>query len=210
MPRHFEVIGDDDDGVQGDVMGRGDVMGYAGPMGDYEGGAQVVGYDDDGYPVVVGRGPRRRRHPNTANVQVHRPGWRQGQLAPGVIAPDQGLLPLPMGNFTFALLAQTNTFQGQIQKPFRGERLLVTTVRAGTTSVARILGLFFVGTDLAQLDISPVDIEQLGAPGAFGVRLTMKPAQPGVFIRIVCTLSNALTTTDTIFASVQLLGRLIH
>jgi hypothetical protein len=115
-----------------------------------------------------------------------------------------------MGNFTFALAAQTNTFQGQMQKPFRGERLLVTTVRAGTTSVARILGLLFVGTDLAQLDIAPIDIEQLGAPGAFGVRLTMKPAQPGVFIRIVCTLSNALTTTDTIFASVQLLGRNLH
>jgi hypothetical protein len=205
--RHFEVIGDDE--VEGDVMGRGDVMGYAGPMGDYEGGAQVVGYDDDGYPVVVtGRGRRRNR--NTSAVQVTRPGWRAGQLAPGVIAPDQGLAPLPMGNFTFALLAQTNTFQGQVQKPFRGERLLVTTVRAGATSVARILGLIFVGTDLAQLDISAVDIEQLGAPGAFGVRMTMKPMQPGVFLRIVCTLSNALTGTDTIFTSVQLLGRLIH
>ena len=206
MGRHFEVVGDEDDGVSGDVMG--DVMGYAGPMGDYEGGAQVVGYDDDGYPVVVS-GKRRGRR-NVSSVQVQRPGWRQTTLAPGVIAPDQGLLPLPMGNFTFALAAQTNTFQGQIQKPFRGERLLVTTVRAGATSVARILGLLFVGTDLAQLDISPVDIEQLGAPGAFGVRLTMKPAQPGVFIRIVSTLSNALAGTDTIFASVQLLGRNLH
>lgn len=203
MPRHFEVIGDDD--VEGDVMG--DVMGYAGPMGNYEGGAQVVGYDDDGYPVVVSG---RKRRSNNTNVQVHRPGWRQSTLAPGVIAPDQGLLPLPMGNFTFALAAQTNTFQGQMQKPFRGERLLVTTVRAGATSVARILGLLFVGTDLAQLDISPVDIEQLGAPNAFGVRLTMKPAQPGVFIRLVCTLSNALAGTDTIFTSVQLLGRNLH
>lgn len=203
MPRHFEVIGDDD--VEGDVMG--DVMGYAGPMGNYEGGAQVVGYDDDGYPVVVSG---RKRRSNNTNVQVHRPGWRQSTLAPGVIAPDQGLLPLPMGNFTFALAAQTNTFQGQMQKPFRGERLLVTTVRAGATSVARILGLLFVGTDLAQLDINPVDIEQLGAPNAFGVRLTMKPAQPGVFIRLVCTLSNALAGTDTIFTSVQLLGRNLH
>lgn len=201
--RHFDVVGSDDE-VEGDVMG--DVMGY----GNYDDGegAQVVGYDDSGYPIVVGA-PKRRvaRRPT---VQLSKPGWRQGQLAPGVIAPDQGMLPLPMGNFTFTASAQTNTFSGQIQKPFRGERFLVTTVRTGASAVGRILGQPFVGTDLALLDISPIDIEQIGSPQAFGVRLTMKPAQPGVFIRLVCTLSSALAGTDTIFASIQLLGRNIH
>lgn len=211
MSRHFEVIGQsDDDGVSGDVMGVDVMGGYGGPMGDYEGSAQVVGHTDEGYPIVVtGRGGRARRR-GQSSVQVQRPGWRAGQLAPGVIAPDEGLLPLPMGNFTFALATQTNTFSGQVQKPFRGERLLVTTVRTGTTAVGRLLGQIFVGTDLAALDISPVDLEQLGASNAFGVRLTMKPAQPGVFIRIVTVLSSALTTTDTIFTSMQLLGRNIH
>jgi hypothetical protein len=191
--RHFEVVGDDD-GVEGDVMG--DVMGNQ----------SVVGYDDEGYPIVVGAARRR----GVSRVQVTRPNWRNGQLAPGVIAPDQGMLPLPMGNFTFNATTQIFTFQGQLQKPFRGERLLVTTVRTGTTAVGRLLGQIFVGTDLSALDIAPIDLEQIGAPGAFGVRLTMKPAQPGVFIRIVTTLSSALTTTDTIFASVQLLGRNVH
>ena len=184
----------------------GDVMGYAGPMGDYEGHSQVVGYDDSGYPIVVGRARAKRR----PMVALSKPGWRNGQLAPGVIAPDQGLLPLPMGNFTFTAAAQTFTFAGQIQKPFRGERFLVTTVRTGASATGRLLAQPFVGTDLALLDIQPVDIEQLGAGNAFGVRLTMKPAQPGVFIRLVTTLSNALTGTDTIFASIQLLGRNIH
>lgn len=201
--RRFEVIGDDDD-VSGDVMG--DVMGYAGPMGDYE-GAAVVGYDDEGYPIVVGARKRGRARPK---VLLTKPGWRSGQVAPGVIAPDQGLLPLPMGNFTFALAAQTFTFSGQVQKPFRGERLLVTTVRTGTSATGRILGQIFVGSDLAALDVPPIDIEQLGQANAFGVRLTMKPAQPGVFIRIVCSLSSALAGTDTIFTSIQLLGRNIH
>ena len=41
-----------------------------------------------------------------------------GQLAPGVQAPDQGLLTLPMGNFTFTLAAQTNTFQGSGPEAF--------------------------------------------------------------------------------------------
>lgn len=199
MTQRFQVIGDDaDDDVQGDVMG--DVMGYGS-------GVQVVGYDDNGDAIVVGRRKRSRRHPQ---VQLTRPEWRESQLAPGVIAPDQGLLPLPMGSFTFALAAQTNTFQGQIQKPFRGERLLVSTVRTGTTAVGRLMGQIFVGSDLAALDVPAVDLEQIGSPQAFGVRLTMKPAQPGVFIRIVTSLSSALTTTDTIFCTITLLGRLVH
>lgn len=203
--RHFEVVGEDDDNVEGDVMG--DVMGnYGGPMGDYEGASQVVGYDDMGNAIVVGA----RRMRGRPMVQLRKPQWRNSQLAPGVIAPDQGLLPLPMGNVTFTASAQTFTFSGQIQKPFRGERLLVTTVRTGATAVGRLLGQPFVGTDLALLDINPIDIEQIGALNAFGVRLTMKPAQPGVFIRIVTALSSALTGTDTIFASVQLLGRALH
>lgn len=199
--RHFEVVGDDDQDVEGDVMG--DVMGYEGPMSD---GQEVVGYDDSGYPIVVGARRRKRR----PMIALQKPGWRQGQLAPGVIAPDQGMLPLPMGNFTFTAATQTFTFAGQLQKPFRGERLLVTTVRTGASAVGRLLGQPFVGTDLALLDINPIDIEQIGALNAFGVRLTMKPAQPGVFIRIVTALSSALAGTDTIFASVQLLGRNIH
>lgn len=206
MTQHMEVIGWDDDEVEGDVMG--DVLGYAGPMGDYEGEAEIVGVDEEGYPIVVGAS--RRRRGRTRRLRLRKPGWRNSQLAPGVIAPDQGLLPLPMGSFTFALAAQTNTFQGQLQKPFRGERFLVDTVRTGTTAVGRLLALIFVGTDLAQLDVPQVDLEQLGAGGNFGVRLTMKPAQPGVFIRAVTTLSSALAGTDTIFATVQLLGRLVH
>ena len=185
MNRHFDVVGDDD--VEGDVMGDSD----------------VVGYTDEGYPLVVsGKGRRQSR-----GIHVHKPSWRNSQLAPGVIAPDQGMLPLPMGNVTFTLTAQTFTFQGQVQKPFRAERILVTTVRTGASSTGRLLSQLFVGTDLAMLDVAPVDLEQLGAANAFGVRLTMKPAQPGVFLRFITTLSSPLTGADTIFATCQVLGR---
>lgn len=202
MGRQFEVIGQDEEGydvVRGDVMG--DVMGYGqGPRQT----SRILGYDEDGN-AVVGRAPRRGH-----SIAVQRPEWRQGQLAPGVIAPDEGLLTLPMGSFTFSATAQTNTFQGQVQKPFRGERFLIRVVRTGTTATGTIQALLFVGTDLAMLDINPVDLESLANPQAFGVRLTMKPAQPGVFIRAVCTLDTVLTTTDTIKVSLQLLGRNVH
>lgn len=172
----------------------------------------VLGYDDNGEAIIVGA-PRRRalRRAGTRGVAVvKKPAWRQTQMAPGVIAPDQGLWPLPLTGVpsdTFALATQAITFQGQVQKPFRGERLLVSTVRTGPTAVGIIRGQLFVGTDLNQLDTPPFDIEQLGAPNAFGVRMAMKPCQPGVFIRIVCTLSAAIAGADTIFCSVTILGR---
>ena len=210
----FEVIGEDEgDEIEGDVMG--DVMGYEGPMGGYEGSA-IVGYDEYDRPLVVGaprhRGRRvvRARH----QVLVRKPGWRMSQVAPGVIAPDQGMLPLPMagtgGTNTFTSVINAITFQGSLQKPYRGERLLVSVVRTGVTATGRLLGQIFVGTDLQQADIPPLDIEQLGDPTAFGVRLTMKAAQPGVFIRILVNLSIPLTAPDTIQTSIQMLGRIVH
>lgn len=218
MARHFEVIGDDDDDVEGDVMGdddddvEGDVMGYGGPMGDYEGSSAIVGYDAYGEPLIVGA-RRRRRVVRRRGVSVRKPNWRRSQLAPGVIAPDQGLLVLPLagtvGNQFTAAINQI-TFQGQLQKPFRGERLLVTTVRTGASAVGRLSSLLWVGTDLQQIEIQGFDAEQIGAPGAFGVRLAIKPAQPGVFIRLVSTLTAVLAGADTIDATVSILGRAVH
>jgi hypothetical protein len=224
MP-HFEVIGDDedDDDVEGDeVYGddeediegsvMGSIMGYAGPMGDYEG--EVVGYDEFGEPMIVGRGKKKRRRRRRRRlVRVRKPTWRRRQLAPGVIAPDQGMLILPLngtvGNQFTSVINQI-TFQGQLQKPFRGERLLVSTVRTGATAIGRLSSLLWVGTDLQQIEINGFDAEQVGSPAAFGVRLAIKPAQPGVFIRLVATLTAPLTSPDTIDATVALLGRAVH
>lgn len=222
MTEEFEVIGDYDhdldlEDVEGaDILGADILGGYAGPMG----------YDD------IGAGPTpaqlaamrragaaraaamRRRAQRQHMIPVHQPPWRGRQLAPGVIAPDQGLLPLPLtgsgGTNTFTAAINTITFEGQLQKPFRGERLLVSTTRTGTSAVGRLVSQLFVGTDLQQLDVPGFDAEQVGAVTAFGVRLTMKPAQPGVFIRLVTTLSAALTSTDTIAATVTILGRNVH
>lgn len=184
---------------------------------------QVVGYDVEGNEVygdvegdgVMGEvmGARRRRGRQIAIPP--KPNWRS-QLAPGVIQPDEGMVPLtlvgqagaPLG--AFALGLSTITFQGQLQKPYRPERLLVSTVRTGTSAVGRLLTVLYVGTDLQQADINGWDAELVGLPGAFGTRLTCKAAEPGVLIRAVVTLSQPLTTTDTIFANFTFMGRIIH
>jgi len=215
----MEVIGEDGQVYELD----GSVMGYAGPMGDVDGEDDdddevVVGYTDDGDEIVVGRHGRRRRRRRARRqarggiLKLKKPGWRQTQVAPGVIAPDQGMWPLPLtGNpaNTFSAGVQNITFTGQLQKPFRGERLLFSTVRTGATAIGLVLGQLFVGTDLNQLDVQAFDVEQVGDPNAFGVRLAMKPAQPGVLIRLVCGLSIPVAAADTIQCSVSLMGRVV-
>jgi hypothetical protein len=191
-------------------------------MGDYYGmdGDDLDGDDLDGdvmgFDVVGARGRARRAGRGGARMAriPQRPGWRN-QLAPGVIQPDEGLVPLPLSSTsatsTFTAAVTSLTFQGQLQKPFRGERVLVSVSRTGTTATpARFLGQFFVGTDLQQADIQAWDMELIGNPNSFGTRLTMKSAEPGVLIRVLGTLSSALAGTDTVAVTVLLLGRIVH
>jgi hypothetical protein len=197
--------------VYGDVMG--DVMGE-------DRSFDVVGQGyypmmHPGYGVVGAHGHHRHGHKPRHIALPPRPDWRD-QLAPGVIQPDEGMVPLPLtpsagsppGTFTAALT--TMTYQGQLQKPYRAERLLVSVVRTGATAVGRLLVQLFVGTDLQQAEINGWDAELVGQAGAFGTRLTAKAAEPGVLIRIVVNLSSNPTGTDTIFAAMMFLGRVIH
>lgn len=188
----------------------------------------VVGYDHHGnalYGEVMGDGVMgeldgdevvgRRRARGRQIAIPQKPQWRS-QLAPGVIQPDEGMVPLTLAGQqgtppgTFSATVQVITFQGQLQKPYRPERLLVSTIRTGTSAVGRLLTVLYVGTDLQQADINGWDAELVGLPGAFGTRLTCKAAEPGVLVRAVVTLSTALTGTDTIQANLTFMGRIIH
>ncbi len=207
------VYGDVDGGeVMGEVMGdrHFDVVGQHGmvPYG-YPPGYGVVGA---AHPQHHGHHGHRPRH----IALPPKPQWRN-QLAPGVIQPDEGMVPLPMTPDSGATVPGTFdssiskiTWSGQLQKPYRAERLLVSVVRNGTSAVGRLLTQFFVGTDLQQAEINGWDAELVGNQGAFGTRLTAKAAEPGVFLRLVVTLSQNVTASDTIFATMMFLGRVIH
>lgn len=202
----FDVVGDD---LEGDEIEGYDVM------GDDVEGEDVVG--------VVRRNRRTGRmkispKPRTMALPA-KPSWRKEQLAPGVIRPDEGMVPLPLvpdaqgGRFLGSGGATQITWSGQLQKPFRGERLLVSVVRTSTenTAIARLLGTLYVGTGLQQAEIAGWDIELIGQASSFGTRLTCQPAEPGVLIRLVVNLSQAFTNTnDSISANIMFLGRIIH
>lgn len=182
--------------------------------------AEVVGYDSNGSPIVGeimgdmdGEVMGSRRSGRMMRIPG-KPAWR-AQLAPGVIQPDEGMVPLALtpqagaGSFTSTLNAIT--WIGRLQKPYRPERLIVTVVRTGTDAVGRLLGQLYVGTDLQQATIQGWDIEAVGSVTAFGTRLTCHQAEPGVELSLIVSLSNAMTvTTSSIFASVLFLGRVIH
>lgn len=214
--RHFDVVGQDVDGdeLDGDVMG--DVMG------------EIEGYDIDGDEVVgvVKRNPRTGRAkvmrvtprqlaaPRNMVQLPKKPSWRR-QAAPGVNFPDEDMWPLPLkplsANGIFTATATQITWQGQLQKPFRGERFLVQVSRTGPSAAGlQVMGQQFVGVNLQQAEIDPFNIELVGQANSFGTRLTLNAAEPGVLIRVQCFLfGGALAGADTIAVSMMWLGRVI-
>lgn len=205
---HFDVVGaiELDGSVLGSVLGEHEDIIGAVTHDRHTGKHRML-------KLVHGGGSEPAHH--RALQLADRPQWRE-QLAPGVIAPDEGMVPLPLepqaGNGTFTSTLFSITFSGQLQKPYRPERLLVSSSRIGSGAQApRLLGQIFVGTDLQAAEITQFDLELVGLAGSFGTRLTCKAAEPGVLVRILTQLSSPLpTTTDTIYANMMWLGRVIH
>lgn len=184
----FQTAGD----VWGDV--DGDVM-----------GDEVVGFETVG-------GRRRRRRQGNQIMLPNKPGWRR-QIAPGVPMPGEGLQPLPLrpsangGVFTQGFTAIEFTARPQV--PFQPERLLASVRRAGTNAPGVLIEAtnLFVGRDLQLVELGSFDIEFFAA-NAFGVRLKLDAAQPGVLISmsLQATPSSILTSTDTLAVSLMFLG----
>jgi hypothetical protein len=170
-------------------------------------GIDTMGDDSMGMDTV---GRRRRHHKHRRIPIMNKPDWRQGQLAPGVLAPSEGLEPMPLtpnlNGGVFDASTPLISFTGRPQRPFRGERLLAQVLRSGTSAagVFAVTTGVFVGTSLQQLQIGNYNLDFFPA-NAFGVRLDMIPAEPGIDITINVTVTPAATITGTDFLSVQLL-----
>lgn len=172
-------------------------------MGDDEVvGEEVVG-DDVGYA----RSGRVLRLPP-------KPGWRQGQVAQGVWGPRQGLEMLPLRPEAAAGIfspTQTNiVFSARPQRPFRGERLLASVRRtgAGAAGILVLAGGIFIGTAPQLVELGEFDIEFFGSQ-AFGVRMSMTPADPGILVRIPCFTSTTPGVGEALAVNMILLGHTI-
>lgn len=171
-------------------------------------GADVLG---DVLGDILGARVARGRHP-----RLSRPSWRDGQLAPGVQHPGQGLVPLPLSpqqnNGVFSATTAAIVWTGQVQQPFRGERMIAQVLRNGTTAAGLFVNVqIFAGTKAQQADILPVNLEHIATGGFFGIRNSMIQVTPGVLLRILGTISGALTSPDTVaVGEITLFGETIH
>jgi hypothetical protein len=200
-------------------------VGYGGPyatMGDIMGVGQAAAFGrrPGGAVMPALRAPAKLIRPGapaypTPVAMPPRPVWRP-QVAPGVPYPNEGMQPLPLvpntANGVFAAATQTITFTARPQVPFRAERLLVTVRRAGAATVNGVVLLassFFVGRNNQLVQTGSFDIEQFSAT-AFGVRLLLDAAEPGIEIAMTVAASPAVVGTDTLACALLILGRSIR
>lgn len=188
-------------------------------MGE-EDGYDVVGDDVLGEEMATVGAVRRARGLRAAAAAGRilrlpaRAAWGR-QLSPGVAMPGQGLEPLPLTpNLNNGVFNATNSnirFEGRPQAKFRAERLLVTLQRAATLAPApnAILCLgIFIGRQLGTVEFANFNVE-VYAPNAFGVRLNLPVAQPGMLVSLPCFVASTITAGD-ISVQMQFLGRTVR
>lgn len=195
-----------------------DLMGDAELDGDELDGDELDGDDVLGGDSVLGMalvGAARRRKAalrRRAAAVSAKPKWRN-DLAPGVPVPGYGVFPVPL-----TPLANSGIFTGgntQIeykavtQIPFRGERLLARVGRSGGSAT----GALVFANNGVHIGIRPqvgvlgaINLEDYASDG-FGVRMVMQPATQGAEIRVFAFVNPAVTGTDTLALSLQILGR---
>lgn len=180
-------------------------------MPDVWGEGEVWGEETMGDDATVGAASPRALRALAKSVRFPpAPAWRR-QMAPGVPMPGEGLEPLPLtpdrANGIFAVATQFIQFNARPQAPFQPERLLVQVARDAALAPAGDLFLgqgIFIGRQLATLEFANFNIEFFG-PTAFGVRLKLPPAQPGVLISIP-VIPNAAITAGTAAVTMMFLG----
>jgi len=184
-------------------------------VGDYDVmGEELLGDDMLGAAPALNPALLRNLRPNLLRLPP-RPAWRN-QVAPGVPVPGQGLWPLPLnpsangGVFTAAF--PSINFTGVPQVPFRGERLLSTVARSAGASAQTVVADagVIVGTTPQIADIGSLALDMF-VPGAFGVRLQMNQATPGITVKVPCSVQNGpIPAGESIAVSLTILGRVIR
>ena len=132
-------------------------------------------------------------------------------MSPG---PDEYMNPLPLtpsaNNGVFSTAFTEITYEGEPQKPYKGERMVSIVARNGASATGSIpvSTAIFVGTDLMQAQQGNIPVE-FWPVNAFGVRMHWKDAKPGVDIEVPVVLTSALAGTHTITLVLMILGRLL-
>ena len=195
-------------GIYGD-SGVGYVMGPGGVGAALPGNAMHV----PGQPA-----PMLLQPPAPQPIAFNTPPWRP-MMAPGSPPLGEGHVGMPLSPESFggmwggaagATAGASIVFSARPQKPFKTTRLLISATKAGATAIGRLVGQIFVGTDLQQGELGNMDLESLGAGGSFDTWLSLKQAEPGVWIRVQATLTAFPNTSDFETYVITAIGHYLH
>jgi hypothetical protein len=177
--------------------------------GDLE-GDNVLGTDVLGMSLV-GAGRSRAQMARRAMREPPKPKWRN-DLAPGVPVPGYGVFPIPLtpsaNNGTFTSTIATIEYKTIAQIPFRGERLVTRVTRSAGAAATQVFANngVHIGIRPQVGVLGPMNLEDFTAQ-AFGVSMVMQHCTQGAEIRIFAYVQPAITGTDTLTLSCQILGR---
>jgi len=223
---------DDIDGADFDVVGYSDVDGD-----ELVGVTRQLGrrpFGSHSRSLAHGRGHGALQHPGAGGRHPGMMRNMRGRGGPGGMLPSGapvppwfqsafGVSPNAEQMHTLPLTPQTNGgvfsaavalifFQARPQRPFRGERpvAILQATGASAVGVQPFSTLITVGVLPQQVEIGNIPIS-LWAPTAFGVRLAMTDAAPGVLINFPISLPtpNPITGTDTLLVQLIVIGRVL-
>lgn len=137
------------------------------------------------------------------------PSWfKKTKMIPGASGADQLMSPLGLGN---GVLTNTNSIvvlTAKPQRPFRGERLLISLARTPAATVVPVrLSEFKIGENSQLVGAGDLPAEAFD-PAAFGVRLAMSASAPGIDIVLrLETNQNAVPAGESIAVTAAIIGR---
>lgn len=161
------------------------------------GGLDIVGDDLEGDDMegmtTIGRArARARARMRGGKVTVPTPRWMNATTSQGVSRPQEDLDFLSFTPLTIAAGGANGTLTSQPQRPFRGERLILTAtnITAGTdaSATATINPAIFVGAVQVGSTQGATPFQAFRAD-AFGVRLSWPAAGQGTTINIPTVLT---------------------
>jgi hypothetical protein len=197
-------------GIHGTYMGP---PYYGHPMNGYLAGADA--------PLLPGAAPHLMPVHGGGPPAVVSPPWRP-MMAPGSPPLGEGHVPIPLNPETFggvwgnttgggAPAGTVITFSARPQKPFKASRLLIRGSASGASAAGTsLVGQVYIGTDLQQGEVGNIDLESLGAATAFDTWISFKQAEPGVWIRVLASVTIQPTTTDFKQYTVTAIGHYLH
>lgn len=161
-------------------------------------GAIPVGLDE----------PRVR---NIVNDELNKrlPDWfTKTSKIPGASGADQLMSPLGLGAGTLSNVINSVILTAKPQRPFRGERLLISLARSvGAMVVPVRVSEFKIGENSQLVGAGLLPAEAFD-PAAFGVRLAMSASAPGIDIVLrIETDVGAVPAGESISVTAAIIGR---